>query len=721
MRLHRLALAAVVLAASVHAAPVRTADPADSSLKMVSADAAFYSASLRMGEQLERFVNSQAFAKLKDLPAVRLALAHMREHVGKDDNPLGQAMKALKDPANQQLAELLADMPRREIFVYGGNGWTQMLPVLKQMSTAQYSGPLQAVFAGKPNDANKYQARAILDAANSNADKLSIPEFVLGFKVSAAEPANDQIKRLAVVLKKAAAGTPFEDRIQRVRVGDSEALAVSVDGSMIPIDQAPWDQIEEKEGQYDNLRKRIKSLKLSLTLLVRGDYLLLTVGPDTKVAERFGHGPALSTRPELAPLSKFADKKLISVGYTSKALIAAAATRPEDINAGVDFLRNGLDKLPISEKQRAAIDKDIKRFGDEIAKHLPTPGGTVSFAFMTDRGQESYGYDYGVYPDAPDARSLTIMDHLGGSPLIAVARATNDPTPHYKDVVQLLKTVYGHAEAVAKEFVPEQAFKQVQAGIGMIVPHLKRFNEITGDQLLPALGTGEAAIVIDAKWASKKWFAGFDQHDAALPLPEFAVVRTVDDRAKLVSAFSAYRKLAGDMITQANAFGANLPVEELPKPDSKKVSDGTIYFWPMDLPNEPLDKQIQPSVGLSDHIFAFCLSQKQAERLLKKTPLTIAHEPLKGDKPAMTAVIVNFRGMVQMIRPWVEKFALPQILEHVAEHDVPPGLEKKDIPGQVKTVLDVLGCLRTYTSITYKEGDVTVTHGELVIRDLGQR
>jgi hypothetical protein len=48
----------------------------------------------------------------------------------------------------------------------------------------------------------------------------------------------------------------------------------------------------------------------------------------------------------------------------------------------------------------------------------------------------------------------------------------------------------------------------------------------------------------------------------------------------------------------------------------------------------------------------------------------------------------------------------------------PPGLGRADIPGQVATVLDVLGCLRRYTSVTYREGAATVTHGELVVRDL---
>jgi hypothetical protein len=724
MRLHRLALAVV----AVIVPPVigrgqstQAAEPVgDSSLKMVSADAAFYSTSLRLGEQFERFLHSNAFAKLKELPAAKLLVQHLHDEAKDPNNPVHHITEALKDPANKQLAELLHDLPRHEIFFYGGAGWSDMLPILKKINTAQYSGPIQAIIAGKPQETNMYQGRAMLDAVNSSADKLAIPEMVLGFKLSDGGPANEQITRLEAALKHATENSPLKGRVKRVRVGDTEALTLTVDGSMIPVDKAPWDQIEEREGQYDNLRKRIKSLKLAISLLVKDNYLLLTIGPDTKVAERLTHGPALGTRPEFSPLAKFADKKLLAVGYASKALIESAATRPEDVSGVVEFIRNGLDKLPISEKNRTSIDKDLKRYGDEVIKHLPKPGAMVSFAFMTDRGQESFAYDYTINPDAPEEKSLSILDHLGGSPLLAIAGVVNDPTPGYKAFVELIRNVWVHAEAVGKEFAPEQVYQQFQQGLEMIKPFVKRLDSITGEQLLPALGAGEIALVVDAKWTSKKWFAEFDQHDAALPLPEFSIVRTVSNEDTLVAAFAAYRKLASDLITQANAFGANLPIEELPKPASEKVADGTLFFWPMDLPGEPLDKQVQPTVGLSGHLFAISLSKKHSERLLKKTPLTVAHAPLNDKRPATMAVVVNFGGMVRMVRPWVEKLALPQIVEQIPDN-APPGLGKKDVPDQVKTVLDVLGCLRTYTALIYREGDVTVTHGELVIRDLGQR
>src|SRR5262245_5302041 len=133
MRLHRLALAAVfVLVPPVigRGLSANAADPApDSSLKMIPADASFYSTSLRLGEQLDRFLTSNAYLKLKSLPAAKLAVEHLRQAAGDPNNPFGKAMQLLKDPANQDLLDVLRDLPRQEIFIYGGPNWARLMPV----------------------------------------------------------------------------------------------------------------------------------------------------------------------------------------------------------------------------------------------------------------------------------------------------------------------------------------------------------------------------------------------------------------------------------------------------------------------------------------------------------------------------------------------------------------------------------------------------------------
>jgi hypothetical protein len=714
MRLHQTILALVVVAV---VGPARAADPIpDSSIKLVPADAAFYTTSLRLSEQMDMFLKSNAYAKLRALPAAKLAADHIREEAAKPDNPLAKMMQALKDPANKELAELLADLPRQEIFLYGGAGWTDLLPLLMELNSAQRFAPLQALLGGGNPDAGKAQARAILQVLNNSASKIAFPEVVFGFRLSQTGPASSQIKRLEGLLTQLTANDPvLKGSIKRAQVAGTDALTFSLDGSLIPMDKIPWSDIEEQEGQFQKLRARLKALTFTASLLVKNDYLLLTLGPTAKVAERLGSGTSLATRPELAPLAKYADRKIVSASYSSKALAAGVATTPEDISALVDLAKNGLDRVPLTEKLRAAIDKDLKKLAAEISATLPKPGASMSFAFLSDRGQESYAYSYGTSPDASSPKPLTILDHLGGSPIIGLAGQVSDPTPAYQTLVKWIKIIYGHADAAAKELAPDQIYNSVQGSMEQILPILKKFDEITSGLFLPALGGGELALVMDGKWTSKQWHKEFDQGGKDLPMLEVGVVRTVADAAKLVKAFQGYRDLINDVITKANDFGAGLPDGGLPKPEMKKGAAGTAYFWP--IPQAGQDQQILPNFGLSEKLIAFGLSLKHTDRLLTSTPLKTEGGLLAENRPATLVAVIDFGGIIAAARPWIEQIALPAALEQMPDN-APPGAGKKDIPAQVKTVLDVIACLQSFTSVTYREGDVTVTHSLLVIRDL---
>ncbi len=712
MRLHRLVLALAVIGL---VAPARAAEPgSESSLKLIPADASFYTTSLRLGEQMDRFLKSNAYAKLRALPAVKFGLEHLHEAARKPDNPIAQMMEMLKDPANQELADVLHDLPRQEIFIYGGPGWARLIPVLLDANWAQQFAPLKALVSGQ--DQGKAQMRAMLHVLNASADKIEFPELVIGFKLSQTAPAIAQLKRLEGVLTQLTANVPpLKGRVKRTNVGGADALTVSVDGSMVPLDKIPWSNLEQEEGEFQKLKVRLKTLTLTVGLLVKDDYLLLTVGPHAGVAEALGRGPALSTLTEMAPVAKFADRNPVAISYISKTLAAGSSTSGESLVGMLDTVKDALDKVGLSEKRRMAIDKDLKRLVTQVIASLPKPGATVAVSFFSDRGQETYVYYYGSRKDAVAPEPLTILDHVGGAPLIALAGRVNDPTPGYRDLVTWLKIIYGHLDGAAKELAPEQAYEQFKQGMEMVLPFLKKFNDITGDQFLPALGEGEMALAWDAKWKSKQWYQGFDQHGKDLPMFELGIVRTVTDAAKLLKSFQAYRDLVNEIMTKANDFGANLPEGGMPKPESKSVAAGTTYFWP--LPPVGQDKQVQPNVGLSDKLFAFTLSIKHTDRLLTPTPLKLDAGPLTDKTPALSGAVVDFAGFVRTIRPWVEQLALPMILEQMPD-GAPPGLGKTDIPAQVKTVLDVLSCLKTYTSVKYKEGDATVTHSELVIRDL---
>src|SRR4051812_48366515 len=106
-----LALAAGLLVAGLAprptwAAPVR---PSSSSLALVPADAAFYSAGLRYGEQMQIFLNSKAWARLRDLPAIQNGWQAFRTQYDAEGGPFAMVRQAIEQPENRELLALLQD------------------------------------------------------------------------------------------------------------------------------------------------------------------------------------------------------------------------------------------------------------------------------------------------------------------------------------------------------------------------------------------------------------------------------------------------------------------------------------------------------------------------------------------------------------------------------------------------------------------------------------
>jgi hypothetical protein len=172
--------------------------------------------------------------------------------------------------------------------------------------------------------------------------------------------------------------------------------------------------------------------------------------------------------------------------------------------------------------------------------------------------------------------------------------------------------------------------------------------------------------------------------------------------------------LGTDVLAKAREM-APVPEGGIPAPEAKKAGSGTAYFWP--LPQMGQDQQIQPNLALSEKLLVKSLSLRHSERLLTPTSLATLGGVLESNRSLIMLSAVDFAGIVETARPWVEKFAVPVILEEVPE-DAPPGLTRQEIPDQIRKVLDVLQCLRGYRSVSYRDGDATVTHGETVIQDL---
>ena len=78
----------------------------DTSLKLIPQDAAFYTSTLRLGEQIEAVGESRAWAKLIESPAIQMGLMVYAMQAGDPQSPAGQFKAALENPEIRPLLDL---------------------------------------------------------------------------------------------------------------------------------------------------------------------------------------------------------------------------------------------------------------------------------------------------------------------------------------------------------------------------------------------------------------------------------------------------------------------------------------------------------------------------------------------------------------------------------------------------------------------------------------
>ncbi|QJW99883.1 hypothetical protein [Frigoriglobus tundricola] len=711
---HRIPLGlvlAVVLLPFAVTGQVRAADPAPATaLDKLPVTVETYQSVLRLGETIELLGRSRAWQQLWNDPAVKEVRKKAAEEFAKDGNEGAAALRAfLAEPANAELPALALDAVSNEVFVSTGAGTGDLLSLSQELlGGARYGPAFQKLLGGDVDDPNLARIRIVLKSLSEKPERLRIPDLLIGFKVSDAAKVKAQLKRLDPIVTAALADTPLKGRSKRAKVDEDEFLVLELDGSLVPWEMVPIAMFEEKEGEFAPLLKHLKSLKLTVAIGVRQGYLLVAIGPSTEQLAKFGGpGPKLAGRPEFKPLTESAGKPLTAVGYTSAALRQAAGATAEDVLGFGEVIKAGLEQADLPDDLRKAIEKDAEALLKAVAKDIAKAGAATSFSFRTARGWETYAHDY-TPPAAGEPRPLTLLNHLGGDPLMAAVWRSGTTVDDYRAAVKWTKIIAGHVEQVALVKAPdaEPIIKTVRQEI---YPVLKELSDVTERLWLPALADGQEGVVLDAKWTSKQWHAAMPPADRPLPLLELGVVVGVSDRAKLEKALEGYRVGVNKLLNKAREVAppGTIPEFEIPRPKVETKGGRTFAHYPLPA-GLGVDEQFQPTGGLSDKVAVLTLSRGHADRLLTETPFTAGLTPFTARKAADSAFYLNWAGLIDATGPWVDFGARMAAAE---------GDAKKNEVTAMK-VLGVLKIFRKYGSVTYRQNGATVTHSEAVFQDV---
>src|SRR5262249_58846828 len=114
-------------------------------------------------------------------------------------------------------------------------------------------------------------------------------------------------------------------------------------------------------------------------------------------------------------LAKQAGKRIASISYLSQTWRAKRGKTKEEFDRRREIANTYLPQSNLPAELQNQIRKDVAEFVKDMKSFIPDVGPALSFAFLTDRGMESYSYDWGEHKRVAGTTQLTILNQVGGS------------------------------------------------------------------------------------------------------------------------------------------------------------------------------------------------------------------------------------------------------------------------------------------------------------------
>ncbi len=690
------------------------------SLRFVPASAAFFTSSLRLGEQYDVFVKSRAYEQLAQLPGVQLGLSLLDAQYRKSDfTPI---RNFLKQKENKELVALLSDAVASEVFVYGDVGLVELMTLLQDISNQGRMASAQVELANQ-EDSEQAQleiVRGILQRLNNNHEKLRLSPFVFGAKVSDTERALRQIGRLQPILEQVAPALEDDVKVTfaRTKIGTGgDFLTLTIDLGSID-----WSELEETipedlQGDASTLIDFLKTKKVTVALGVQDGYLLFSMAEGIGHLQTLGEGDSLGDIPEFQKVLQHQDQRVTSLWYASKAISSvqqqSAASQAMMVSG---FLRAAMSSSNTPEATKKEFEKDLKVLEDKITEEMSIPPhATVGCSFLTARGSETFNYQVGEFAGT-GGTPLPILQHVGGDPLLFNATRTPMSVAEYDELRPIFQKLYEYANIAVLSNIDEDDKEKYEHIRDLAVPVAQKLDTILHDHLVPALADGQRAFVIDSKIESKQWLRDMPESSQPLPMFEFSMVLGITSADQFKEGVYSLYQLFGEIMQILHKENPDeFPEFTLPQIEEKSGGDAGGELFSLVMPDEAgIDPQVAGCLGVSADFAIFTTSVPQVARVLKETPFKF-QGPLAGHpEKLLNARHFNFARVIETIQPWVG-YGFEVALAQSGEES---NFAVEAVHGQIDTILEVLKCYRGTSSISYEEKGAIVTHSESHFEDL---
>ncbi len=684
------------------------------SLKLVPRDAAFYSASLRLREQFELVANSNWWQRVQQVPVLQIGLIQAEQAWAFPPTPELQEIKDWFDSEpGQQLVDTLRAMGSDEVFLYGGPNMADFIELMVEAQAGMSEFGTNAGFddgESEPDpEAVKAYLRKFIDA---NSARIRMPDIVMGFRTDNENSATKQLDTLEEMLRDAMAESPvaLEDHFSRKTSTGSDLLVLDLPSNLIP-----WEDVEveiDDEDFYQLLRKALDGKQVTIVVGRVGDFLVMSLGDSAEHLIQLGSGEVIISHPAIQKLTKHESERVVNIEFVSGEFLKLVNNNKEMLEDLAVTGRDALADANITDDDRAKIASDIDEFIADMVALLPEPGDMSSIGFLTDRGYESFGYNWSEQKGIDATERLTLLDHLGPSPAaFVVSRELND-LDLYGTLAKWCPRALKDFEIIAvSESEPDEWAKYLEAK-AKIMPLLERLDTANREQLIPALTTAQGGLVIDLSVSKKTWCDFMSPANKPLTMPAMMIVMQVSDAEKLKAGARSYFDVTQDTIDMLSEVRElDVPAIQLPIPDVSVNGSTTTYTWPLD-PQWGASTDLAPHFAVNDSVAVLGVLPAATDSIMQSSSLAIDSPVAQFDRPLTAATHCDFNQLLDATKGWID-YGFQVIAEQQLDEDNMAFFVKP----QLDQMLELTRPLKSATSITYREEGVWVTRSELHIED----
>src|SRR5262249_23126757 len=140
----------------------------------------------------------------------------------------------------------------------------------------------------------------------------------------------------------------------------------------------------------------------------------------------------------------------------------------------VKFAQAHLSRADLSAQQRDRLSKDLAELAKGMQSVRERAGAIFSVTFRSERGSEGYGYDYGKHPYLDGLKPLTLLNHVGGSPLFAMITRSRSGREGYENIVKVLRVAHQYFEEFALPKVNAEIKAKIEQITKAVQPLLQR-------------------------------------------------------------------------------------------------------------------------------------------------------------------------------------------------------------------------------------------------------